>query len=170
MPDRVRETIFNLLGNHFGCPGSLPELRVADVFAGGGSMGLEALSRGAAHSYFYENSRSALAALRANVDSLGAADRSTIITRDAWRHVLPVSDSTPFELVFFDPPYRDSQDSTESGPVQRYLARLANAPAQPQIVVFHYSSQITYEDELAGGWRTMERRTIGTNCLSVLTR
>ena len=87
VPDRVKESIFNILGNHYDCLGSLPPIRVADVFAGGGSMGLEALSRGAAHCTFFERDRTALAVLRKNFTTLDVKKEATIIARDAWRDV-----------------------------------------------------------------------------------
>src|SRR3972149_2479777 len=84
MPDRVKQTIFDMLGSRYDCPGALPPLLVADVFAGGGSMGWEALSRGAAFCGFFERAREALDALRRNVESLGAGLESSIVSGDAW--------------------------------------------------------------------------------------
>ena len=81
--------------------GSFDGLRVADLFAGSGALGLEALSRGAAFAYFVENDPKAAAAIRANAADLGALDRVQILGGSAL--ALPKSD--PFDLLFADPPY-----------------------------------------------------------------
>jgi 16S rRNA (guanine966-N2)-methyltransferase len=94
--DRVREALFSMLASRIG---SFESLRVADLFAGSGALGLEALSRGAAHCVFVDKDRSALDAIRANLAKLGAeAD------------VLPGAAETiripgPIDLAFLDPPY-----------------------------------------------------------------
>ena len=95
--DRVRESVFNLLINSHGL--DLDGLRVLDVFAGTGALGLEALSRGAETATFLENGRKALALLRANAATLDAPAR--IVARDARRP----GPGTPHDLVFLDPPY-----------------------------------------------------------------
>src|SRR3989304_6946937 len=79
MPDRVKQAIFDMLGSRYDDPGALPPLLVADVFAGGGSMGLEALSRGAAFCSFFERDRQALEALCSNIESLGAGQESRVV-------------------------------------------------------------------------------------------
>jgi 16S rRNA (guanine966-N2)-methyltransferase len=96
--DRVRETLFSMLVSRIG---SFEGLQVADLFAGSGALGLEALSRGAAHTTFVEHDKAALAALRANCESLGASVRARIVARSAWS--LPTAG--PFDLIFADPPY-----------------------------------------------------------------
>ncbi|MFN2259551.1 MAG: 16S rRNA (guanine(966)-N(2))-methyltransferase RsmD [Parasphingopyxis sp.] len=95
--DRVRETLFSMLASRLG---SFEGLRVADLFAGSGALGLEALSRGAAHCTFVERDRDALAALKANIARLGA--RSEVQPRDAA--ALGPAPS-PFDLLLLDPPY-----------------------------------------------------------------
>jgi 16S rRNA (guanine966-N2)-methyltransferase len=81
--------------------GSFEDLRVADLFAGSGALGLEALSRGAASATFVENDAGAAATIRANAGKLGAAERARILTGSAF--ALPKSE--PFDLIFADPPY-----------------------------------------------------------------
>src|SRR3954454_21214655 len=70
--DRVRETLFSMLASRLG---SFEELRVADLFAGSGALGLEALSRGAASAAFVENDRTANAMIRRNAERFGVLDR-----------------------------------------------------------------------------------------------
>ena len=78
--DRVRETLFSMLTSRLG---SFEDLRVADLFAGSGALGLEALSRGAARVTFVERDAQAAAAIRRNADKLGATDRVRILSGSA---------------------------------------------------------------------------------------
>jgi 16S rRNA (guanine966-N2)-methyltransferase len=96
--DRVRETLFSMLLSRLG---SFEELRVADLFAGSGALGFEALSRGAASVTFVENHRPALEAIAANARTLGADSRVTVRSGSA----LALPRDGPFDLIFADPPY-----------------------------------------------------------------
>src|SRR5262245_58713885 len=96
--DRTRETLFSMLASRLG---SFEGLRVADLYAGSGALGLEALSRGAAHATFVETDREALKAIDANVTALGAAAR--ISMRSMSAAALPTSQA--FDLILADPPY-----------------------------------------------------------------
>jgi 16S rRNA (guanine966-N2)-methyltransferase len=98
--DRTREALFSMLISRLG---TFEGLRVADLFAGSGALGLEALSRGAAHCSFVEQDGAALEALRTNIATLGAAPRSDVRAQSVL--ALPVA-STPFDLLLLDPPYR----------------------------------------------------------------
>jgi 16S rRNA (guanine966-N2)-methyltransferase len=102
--DRVRETLFSMLASRLG---SFEELRVADLFAGSGALGLEALSRGAASATFVEADRVAAGLIRRNVEKLGAADRVRVIAGSA----LSLPRSGPFDLIFADPPYASGSGS-----------------------------------------------------------
>jgi len=95
--DRTREALFSMLASRLG---SFDELAVADLFAGSGALGLEALSRGAASCLFVEQDKSALDALRANIAKLGAkADVRA-------QSVLALGPArAPLDLVLMDPPY-----------------------------------------------------------------
>ena len=97
--DRAREGLLSMLQSRLG---GFEDLEVADIFAGTGALGLEALSRGAAHCTFVERDRSALDILRRNVDRLGAVDRSDVRAQAA-EHAAPPR--LPCDLVFMDPPY-----------------------------------------------------------------
>lgn len=112
--DRVRQALFDmLLHAPWGGRQVLEGARVLDLFAGTGALGLEALSRGAAHALFVEQDRSALSALRANIAACRAADHCTILTCDA----LKLGAGEPVGLVFLDPPYGHDL-------VERSMARL----------------------------------------------
>lgn len=99
MPDRVREAIFNLLRGH------VEGENVMDVFAGVGTMGLEALSRGAASCVFVEQSKPIAQLLRANIDMLGVGDRAEVVASDALGNSPLSAGPSPVHLIFFDPPY-----------------------------------------------------------------
>lgn len=98
--DRVRESLFNVLqGGRFGDP--INGMQVLDLFAGTGALGLEALSRGAAHVTFVDSGRVAQKLIRENVQKLRRQSDTTLITAEAGK--LP--QGTPCDLVFLDPPY-----------------------------------------------------------------
>jgi len=103
--DRARESIFNVLAH--GIKGWVIEgATVADVFAGTGALGLEALSRGAGHAIFIDNNSAALACVRKNAGPLGLARRVTLLKIDAQRlSPPPLAAKAPCGLVFLDPPY-----------------------------------------------------------------
>ncbi|TMM52786.1 16S rRNA (guanine(966)-N(2))-methyltransferase RsmD [Sulfitobacter sabulilitoris] len=97
--DRVRESLFNVLV-HLDV---IPQARVLDVFAGTGALGLEALSRGAAHVTFVDDGRVAQKLIAQNVAKLREQDRTDIVRRDAIK--LGSNPGAPYDLVFLDPPY-----------------------------------------------------------------
>ncbi|HVY44643.1 MAG TPA: 16S rRNA (guanine(966)-N(2))-methyltransferase RsmD, partial [Minicystis sp.] len=98
--DRVREAVFSALGDVEGAV-------VLDLFAGTGALGIEALSRGAAHATFVENARASLAALRENLAALGLGATSSVIAQPAARAVASLAGAPgpAFDLVLVDPPY-----------------------------------------------------------------
>ena len=99
--DRVRETMFNLLINSLGV--RLEGMRVLDLFAGTGALGLEALSRGAARVSFVDDGAAARALLRTNIEKARAMGSTDLWRRDATK--LGVNRGPGYDLVFMDPPY-----------------------------------------------------------------
>jgi 16S rRNA (guanine966-N2)-methyltransferase len=98
--DRVRESLFNVLqGGRFGDP--INGAHVLDLFAGTGALGLEALSRGAAHVTFVDNGRVAQNLIRDNISKLRRQSYTTLLSTDTAQ--LPVG--KPCNLIFLDPPY-----------------------------------------------------------------
>jgi len=95
--DKVREALFSILGPVEG-------LRVLDLYAGSGALGLEALSRRAGSATFVESARPALAAIRANLDAVG--EEAEVVASDAltWLRAADGREAA-FDLVFCDPPY-----------------------------------------------------------------
>lgn len=168
-PDRLKETVFNILGNHYGTLSDLPTFRVADVFAGSGAFGLEALSRGAAACTFFERERTALAALRQNITSLGAEAFSTIVSLDAWQSASQARPDEPFALFFLDPPYRESEDTMPQGRVCEFLARLCDSPAGT-LVVLHHPLTADWTKAMTAPWMVADARHIGSNGVTIFAR
>ena len=98
--DRTRETLFSMLASRLG---SFEGLRVADLFAGSGALGLEALSRGAANCMFVEQDPTAVRALRGNIANLHAQDRCDVRAMSVLS--LGAARAEPLDLVLLDPPY-----------------------------------------------------------------
>ena len=118
--DRVREALFSSLDTHVrGDHGGWSRVRVLDLFAGSGAVGLEALSRGAASATLVERDRRCLEVLRANVATVDPRARVVAADAFAW-----VPDRGPFDLVYIDPPYAVSDDD-----VRRLLERLSSRGA-----------------------------------------
>lgn len=104
--DRVRESIFNVLGQR------LSGEKVLDLFAGSGAMGLEALSRGAATALFVDRDPEAILACRTNLRSLGWLERGEVLRSEALRAIGELERAgSSFDLVFVDPPYDPGPES-----------------------------------------------------------
>ena len=97
--DRTKEALFNILGSW------IIDARILDLFGGTGGVGIEALSRGAAHVTFIDNSRAALRTIGENLHLTGLAGRATVKRKDAFRFLQhhPV-DLAPFDLIYIAPP------------------------------------------------------------------
>lgn len=100
--DRVRESIFDIVSSRLGA--SLDGLRVLDLFAGTGAMGLEALSRGAAHVVFVETGAEARGLIRDHIEAFGAGGVTKLLRRDATA-LGDAGTMGPVDLIFIDPPY-----------------------------------------------------------------
>lgn len=137
-PDRVRETLFNWLGQ------DLTGLNCLDLFAGSGALGFEAASRGAAKVVMVETSPKVLAALEANKNTLQANGRLQIVRSDAVKFAssLP-TEGVRFDVMFLDPPYK-----------QGWIERLA--PLLPELMVEDGVVYVEAEHALqrCGSWRT----------------
>jgi len=111
----------------------LPGRRVVDLFAGSGALGLESLSRGAAHATFVETWPRAIAQLKANIEMLGAADQADIVREDALEFAGRVEPGE-FDLAFADPPYGQ-------GLAAALLERFAERPFASTLWVEHRSDE-----------------------------
>jgi 16S rRNA (guanine966-N2)-methyltransferase len=100
--DRVRESIFDIISSRLGT--SLDGLRVLDLFAGTGAMGLEALSRGAANVVFVDTGAEARGLIRDHIEAFGAGGVTKLLRRDATA-LGDAGTMGPVDLIFLDPPY-----------------------------------------------------------------
>ena len=158
MLDRVRVAMFSTLQARF------PDAVVLDLFAGSGSLGFEALSRGARRVRFVERGAPALAALKKNVAALGVGGRVEIVVADALK---APSWGPPADVVFLDPPYTLLDD--ERGRVLRALGDLvASRIADDGIVVLHTPCGALTAGEVAAGHAHV--RSYGTNDLWYVER
>lgn len=128
-PHRVREAVFNLLREWF------EDARVLDLFAGVGSMGLEAVSRGAAHVLLVERDKSIYDLLRQNVEALGCGDRAETMLGDALGPTCLARAPRPVDVVFIDPPYEVMTDERRRRMVLEQIARLREIMADKGFVV-----------------------------------
>jgi 16S rRNA (guanine966-N2)-methyltransferase len=140
-PDRVRETLFNWLGQ------DLAGLACLDLFAGSGALGFEAASRGAARVIMVENDRQTLAALEASRRALGATSID-IVAADALEFLARVSG--PYDVVFLDPPFRQNA-------VPEVLARLPHRLAVGARVYIEAAQPV----EPSAPWRELRRKRAG---------
>jgi 16S rRNA (guanine966-N2)-methyltransferase len=152
--DRTREALFSMLVSRIG---SFEGLTVADIFAGTGALGLEAMSRGADYCVFVDQDREALKAIKANIAML-----------EAKADVMPVAVSAlgpsrrAFDLLMFDPPY----GTGGAGALIEKLTRLGWAqPSAWAAVETHHDESVS-----ADGWAIEVERSYGIAKLTVLSR
>jgi len=156
--DRLRETLFNILTSR------IEGARFLDLCAGSGAVGIEALSRGAAHVTFVDRSRKMYALIETNLDLLNAGDGETeVVSREALdflsRNVK--REAEPFEVIFFDPPY--AMDYEE---VLDYVGEnAAGLLAQEGVVIVEHSRKNVPNDEI-GALKRYRLVKQGDSCLS----
>jgi len=149
----VKEAIFNLIGPE------IAEARVIDLFAGSGALGIEALSRGAAHVTFVDREPRGLAILRQNLDALGFKEQARVIRAAAARWLAGSPDEVrEADLVFLDPPYGDEV-------LDRVLKALDGGPGQPTVVA-EYSRRQSLP--ALGRLRVERERKYGDTMVAVL--
>jgi 16S rRNA (guanine966-N2)-methyltransferase len=155
--DRVKQSLFDILAPRLG------GARVYDLFAGTGSMGLECLSRGAAHATFFEADRSAVQRLKKNIAAVGVADRSTVVAGDLFRW-FAAADAGRADLVFLDPPYRFVRE--RAADLQSLSTRLVRHHLPPDgLIVFRHDAK----DQLRlDGTELVDRREYGSMSLQFL--
>ncbi len=157
--DRAREALFNILAHRYPAHDfSVIGARVLDLCAGTGALGLEALSRGAAHVTFVEQGAEALKVLQANVRSMKTPEQMQIIRGDATR--LPRA-SVPCSLVFLDPPYADGIEAKVL-----MSAAAAGWISSNALVVVETDSK--HFPEWPNAFKEDDRRTYGKSAFTLL--
>ena len=160
-PDRVREALFLILAEE------IPDARVVELFGGTGSLGLESLSRGAAHAVFLEKNRGALACLTANIETLDVGDRTTVHTRSAFSFPALAAHGDPFDLVFCDPPFRLFDESSGRRRLEDLLTSLPIHPGGLAIIE-HRAGHLA--DFAPGGFALREVRKWGATGMAIYRR
>jgi 16S rRNA (guanine966-N2)-methyltransferase len=159
MLDRMREALFNTLSPWTN------GARVLDLFAGSGSLGLEALSRGATSARMIDRGAEALVALRSNVELLRVGDRAEVVRGDAFEPALwGVTDAERYDIVFLDPPYPSVADP--AGRVlliERVEQLVADALVSDGVLVLHAEKRRARE--LAEADPEWELRVYGSSAL-----
>jgi 16S rRNA (guanine966-N2)-methyltransferase len=158
---RAREALFNILVHaNWRADGTSPliDVSVLDAFAGSGALGLEALSRGAAHATFLDNDASAIKLIGGNIAKLGETAAAKVVRADATR---PPPGREPCDLVFLDPPYR-------SGQAAPALAALAAAGwVAPDAIV---TVELAHNEDIVppAGFEAIDERRYGAAKIVIL--
>jgi len=191
--DRVKESLFSVLYKY-----DLPDGKiVADLFCGVGSLGLEALSRGAEFVTFVEKDPKIIAILEKNIEKAGFASESKVIRANAFKIGAPVVLGTPYgdkqeyDLIFVDPPYSTTRQTKQGSPLSELLVLLSGQSALNGVVVVRTDRRtpletrrkksLTGRTELLdapllasgkrqGGFQTIERRRWATMVVTILQR
>ena len=158
--DSLKESLFNILR------GEVDQAVVWDLFSGSGSMGLEALSRGARLAHFVDRGRPALDALRKNIAALGMEECSRIHSCDVFRFAPGPRDEPP-DLVFFDPPFPLVQRAP--GKMSDHLSHLAGELKDAGLIVYRSPSAEPLR-EAPPGLVLEDFREKGVNALHFLRR
>jgi len=126
---RVKESVFNILRGH------LPDARVLDLFAGVGTMGLEAISRGAAEVLMVEQDRRIFGLLEQNIEALACGDRAEALRGDALGSVSLLRAPRPLDIAFVDPPFAMMREASSRARVLQHIGRLAEYMAESGLIV-----------------------------------
>ncbi|MCI6024290.1 MAG: 16S rRNA (guanine(966)-N(2))-methyltransferase RsmD [Candidatus Faecivivens sp.] len=139
----VKEAVFSMI--HFRLPGA----RVADIFAGSGQMGIEALSRGAVSTTFVDQSKASLTVVRRNLQSTGLGENAVVRQESAESFLSRTTET--FDLIFLDPPYN-------KGFGEKLLPLLGRALAKDGLVLFEHSRDEDFPEKVGGLKRVKEYR------------
>jgi len=165
--DRVREALFNILGAR------VDGVRVLDLFAGTGALGIEALSRGAAHCAFVESSPAALRLIAGNLEDAGLAGRATVLRGNVFRQRTRLRRAgAAFDIVFADPPYGLIATPAGQARLLRFLGELSDAgilTAEARVVIEH-AAPTDWSAAVVAPWTLFDRRRYGGTALTFLAR
>jgi 16S rRNA (guanine(966)-N(2))-methyltransferase RsmD len=152
--DKTREAIFDILGD-------VREAIVADLFAGSGALGIEALSRGAGRLILVDRSNRAVRCIRSNLNSLDAGPQARVIRRDLSRGFSFLVEFGPFDLILADPPY-------SKGWVKRLLNRLPERLLSPdgRLII---ESDLKEAPAETRPWSLLRQRRYGQTAITIFT-
>jgi 16S rRNA (guanine966-N2)-methyltransferase len=157
-PAMLREALFNIIGP------AISGARFLDLCAGSGAVGIEALSRGAAHATLVDNHPASIAVIRRNLETLGALGRATLLRREAAHAVDELARrGERFDAAFLDPPY----DTGTAAACMRAAGLRAIIGARCRLYVQHRRGAAL---SAAAGWRLADERRFGDTMLTTLAR
>jgi len=161
--DRVKQSLFDVLANYDLLSGA----RVADLFSGVGSLGLEALSRGAVFVTFVEKNGEVIEVLEKNIAKAGFGERSRVVHAGAFRVGAPVGAGERYDLVFVDPPYASTQEVGSGSSLADLLDVLRDQVVPRGIVVVRTQRRVTLLEDY-GPFHVVDRRQWGTMAVVLL--
>jgi len=162
--DRVKQSLFDVLQNY----NLLADARVADLFCGVGSLGLEALSRGAAFVSFVEKNAEVIEVLERNISKAGFNRQSRVVRASAFKVGAPVGPvGERYDLVFVDPPYASTREVGEGSSLADLLQVLEKQVVARGVVVVRTHRGVTLLDEY-GAFHAVDRRRWGTMAVVLL--
>jgi 16S rRNA (guanine966-N2)-methyltransferase len=171
MRDQVREALFNILG-----PATLDDAAVLDLFSGSGSLGIEAISRGARRAVFVERAPLCADCLEGNLRALGIAEQGEVVRHDLGAGVARFVSRGPFDLVLIHPPFPLLRQAPPPGEpdMLELLAELTSTPGllDPEATIAFETPRECYpssEPLEAAGLEVELRREYGTTALFVTT-
>jgi 16S rRNA (guanine966-N2)-methyltransferase len=162
--DRVKESLFSVLYK-YDLPGGKI---VADLFCGVGSLGLEALSRGAEFVTFVEKDPNIIATLKKNIEKAGFVGESKIVRADAFKIGAPISERK-YDLVFVDPPYSATRETKEGSPLSKLLVLLTEQLSPDGIVIVRTEKRTELLEQY-GQLGVIERRQWGSMAVTILRK
>jgi 16S rRNA (guanine966-N2)-methyltransferase len=157
--DKVRQALFSVLGD-------LTDATVADLYAGTGALGIEALSRGARCAWFVESARPALQMLKQNIDSLGLVAESRVLNVAVERSASALARGAPFDLIMADPPWAKVPAVVELLTRAEFLSLLAPGG----LLLLEHPSRTDLEATLPGSVRCQSVRRWGDTAIAWLRR
>ncbi len=164
--DRVKESLFSVLYKYDLPSGAV----VADLFCGVGSLGLEALSRGAGFVTFVEHDPKIISVLKKNIEKAGFVKESKVIRTNAFKIGVSLNPGRQkYDLVFVDPPYAAAMDVQDGSALSGLLDLLGEQVAGDGIVVVRTAQKVSLLDRY-GQFRVIERRRWGTMAVTILQK
>lgn len=151
--DRTKETLFNVLQNYVG------GCEFLDLFSGSGSIGIEALSRGAAAAVFVENSRNAILCIKENLEFTHFKDNSTVMETDVMTALEKIKGHIPFDIIFMDPPY-----AVKAEPAVLKVLKDAGYVTENTIIVMEMSLDRNMDFIEENGFEILKIKKYKTNC------
>ena len=170
IPDMVKEALFSILRN------DIKEKVVADLFSGTGSMGLEAISRGATHALFVDMDRDALKRLNSNIEKLKFEDQCTVLRADIFKYGVPRSGKlrqwqtetslSGVDIVFCDPPFPLAREIDEKSKLGLMMTKISKQIDIGSIVVLRNEKKFPTLDDY-GQLKLTDRRNYGIMTLNI---